>query len=192
MLRRYCIKGFWCSGSSVISIRNPDDLSEIWSDIKKGKRISLWCDGLKTKGSVGGVTRTKWRQATYSDIEETDEERMRHLLNPRKRRKKRTAQEDREENYHWATKGTQYFVYTYAAPNLEWICCRWQTFKFGRSSYLVRAGKGTLTKKKEQSNSSGVSDALTQAVLSEKYISQRQETYPLKREQQLQPWVRKV
>jgi len=78
---------------------------------------------------------------------------MRHLLNPRKRRKKKDSsrrQRGKGAEYHWAIKRkTQYFVYTYAAPNLEWICYRWQSFKFGRSTYLVRAGKGTSTKMKE-------------------------------------------
>jgi hypothetical protein len=40
----------YISGNSIISIRNPDGLAEIWSDItKKGSKVVLWCDGLKMK-----------------------------------------------------------------------------------------------------------------------------------------------
>ena len=54
--------GYVC-GNSVISIRNPDDLAEIWSDIKKGNKVVLWCDGLKTKDSSGGATSNRRRQS---------------------------------------------------------------------------------------------------------------------------------
>ena len=40
----------YISGNSIISIRNPDDLAEIWPDIKKGSETVLWCYGLKMKG----------------------------------------------------------------------------------------------------------------------------------------------
>ena len=83
----------YVSGNSVISIRNPDDLSEIWSDVKKGNKIVLWCDGLKTKGSVGGAT-TKRKQATDSDIEKTDEEEDEVRVKSQKKKKKKTAQEE--------------------------------------------------------------------------------------------------
>ena len=42
----------YISGNSIISTHNPDDLAEIWSDIKKGSKIILWCDGLKVKGGT--------------------------------------------------------------------------------------------------------------------------------------------
>ncbi len=43
-------KGFevgYMQGSTVVSIRSQEDLSEVWANIKKGTIISLWCDGLK-------------------------------------------------------------------------------------------------------------------------------------------------
>ena len=41
--------GFVSVGGSVISIRNPVDLAEVWADICKGYKVVLWCDGLKVK-----------------------------------------------------------------------------------------------------------------------------------------------
>ena len=37
------------SSTSVISICNPADLAEDWMDIKKGHKVVLWCDGLKSQ-----------------------------------------------------------------------------------------------------------------------------------------------
>lgn len=34
-------------GSTSVSIRTSHDLSEIWNDMSQGKKVSLWCDGLK-------------------------------------------------------------------------------------------------------------------------------------------------
>ena len=34
-------------GAVVVSIRNSDDLQELWSVIQKGSNIILWCNGLK-------------------------------------------------------------------------------------------------------------------------------------------------
>ena len=66
--------GYVCA-NSVISIRNPDDLAEIWSDItEKRNKIVLWCDGLKTKDSSGGgATSSRRRQATGSESDEEEE-----------------------------------------------------------------------------------------------------------------------
>ncbi len=40
--------------SSVISTRTWADLAEVWSDLKKGKNVMLWCGGLRDS-SGGGV-----------------------------------------------------------------------------------------------------------------------------------------
>ena len=38
----------YLQGSNVVSIRNSEDISEIWANIiKKGASITLWCDGMK-------------------------------------------------------------------------------------------------------------------------------------------------
>ena len=38
--------GFF-QGTNVVSIRNVEDMKDVWSDIKKGVKVVLWCDGLK-------------------------------------------------------------------------------------------------------------------------------------------------
>ena len=35
------------NGSSMIRIRNKEDLSDVWSALRKpGNKMTLWCDGL--------------------------------------------------------------------------------------------------------------------------------------------------
>ena len=33
----------------MISIRNRDDVVDIWKDMNKGTKVVLWCNGLKLK-----------------------------------------------------------------------------------------------------------------------------------------------
>ena len=40
----------YLSGTNVISICNKDDLCEIWANLLKGDKITLWCDGLERNG----------------------------------------------------------------------------------------------------------------------------------------------
>ena len=44
----------YVSGSNLISLRNKEDVSEIWAGANRGQNIVLWCDGLKP----GGTTQT--------------------------------------------------------------------------------------------------------------------------------------
>ena len=37
----------YLQGSTVVNIRSSKDLNEVWKDIRRGKNIVLWCDGLK-------------------------------------------------------------------------------------------------------------------------------------------------
>lgn len=65
------------SGNSVISTRNPGDLAEVWSDIKRGRKVVLWCDGLKTKlasVSTNSAPSNRQRRSRESEGDETDEE----------------------------------------------------------------------------------------------------------------------
>ena len=34
-------------GSTQVSFRSSHDLSELWFNVSKGKKVNLWCDGLK-------------------------------------------------------------------------------------------------------------------------------------------------
>ena len=52
----------YVSGNSVISIWNTADVSELWSEILKGNKIVLWCDGLKLDSSDGdSASAKKWK-----------------------------------------------------------------------------------------------------------------------------------
>ena len=40
-------------GTNVIRVRNQEDLSELWSDLKKsGSNVTVWCDGLRRKAHL--------------------------------------------------------------------------------------------------------------------------------------------
>ena len=41
----------YISGSNCISIRNKEDVVEVWNNIRKGASIILWCDGLRNRAS---------------------------------------------------------------------------------------------------------------------------------------------
>ena len=50
-------------GYTVVNIRSSEDLDEVWNDIRKGRTIVLWCDGLKEMTSK---TRKQKQQADDS------------------------------------------------------------------------------------------------------------------------------
>ena len=56
-------------GTTVVSIRSPRDLAEVWNDLKAGKKVTLWCDGLKEDGG-----KNKKRKQVEVDSEESDDE----------------------------------------------------------------------------------------------------------------------
>ena len=156
--------GYVC-GNSVISIRNPDDLAEIWLDItERRNKVVLWCDGLKMKDSSGGATSSRRRQATGSESDEEEEIQAKS----QKKKKKSSAQEDREEKVQTTMEQLKEKHGTVYTPMQLRI---WSESIVGgihssleeapTSSMFAKAGKGP-TKKKEQSS---MSEALTQAAL---------------------------
>ena len=78
------------SGNSIISISNPADLAELWLDVNKGRKVVLWCDGLKSKSSSNTVT-SRRRPARESDEDEMDED-TDVARRGQKKRKKNSAQ----------------------------------------------------------------------------------------------------
>lgn len=56
----------YLNGASVVSIRNEDDLAEIWSSLLKGDKVTLWCNGL---GRSSGGSR---REKADSDSDDSD------------------------------------------------------------------------------------------------------------------------
>lgn len=80
------------NGNSVISIRNQEDLSEIWINLCKDKKVMLWCDGL----NVDCVTsKRKWSPGL--DGNGTDEESCESEKKRCQKKKRLCAQEEREE-----------------------------------------------------------------------------------------------
>ena len=79
------------NGNSVISIQDQEDLSEIWVDLCKGKKVMLWYDGL----NVYSVTRESSHQVW------TETKQMRRVVNLKKtvsKKKMRScAQDERKE-----------------------------------------------------------------------------------------------
>ena len=57
------------NGNSVISIQNQDDLSKIWIDLCKVKKVMLWCDSLNVDSAT-----SKRKRSPVLDGNETDEE----------------------------------------------------------------------------------------------------------------------
>ena len=45
-------------GSTQISIRTSHDLSEIWNSVCQGKKVVLWCDGLRKVDSSSQQEKT--------------------------------------------------------------------------------------------------------------------------------------
>ena len=80
------------NGNPVISIRNQEDLSEIWVDLCKGKKVMLWCDGL----NVDSVT-SKRKRSPGLDGNETDEESCESDKTVSKKKKRSCSQDEREE-----------------------------------------------------------------------------------------------
>ncbi len=88
------------SGNSAISIRTRADLSEVWSDMKKGRKVVLWCNGLKDSHlgpAAGGKRKRSHHEAALSDGSESDEEERETVSKPPKKKKKKASPEEREK-----------------------------------------------------------------------------------------------
>ena len=92
----------YIQGSHLITIRNVEDLLEVWVNIKKGTNVILWCDGLKKKLTYES------RKGTISDSSE-DDEKVQEVKKKRKRvryddeigetRKKKKKGKDKDKKY---------------------------------------------------------------------------------------------
>ena len=144
------------NGSSVITIRNSVDLGDIWADVKKAKKVTLWCDGLKAKckGSSSRAHRD-------DDNDDTDEE----DFPPRKKRKV----DQREEKVHnYINKLQEKHEGQYTPMQIR----IWSEMIVGglhssfddppESSMFTKAGKSSSGAKK---GAVGIADALTKAAV---------------------------
>ena len=45
----------YASGSNLITLRNKEDIVELWCSASKGGNMLLWCDGLRPNGAVANA-----------------------------------------------------------------------------------------------------------------------------------------
>ena len=74
-------------GTNGVRVRTKDDLLEMWSDIRKQRSCTLWCDGLVEFGSK--CSKSNIRRKHASDDESEEE------LPRSRKKKKKAANEDR-------------------------------------------------------------------------------------------------
>ena len=80
----------YMQGTNVIRVRTKDDISEMWSDIRKQRSCTtLWCDGLVEFGSKCSKSNLKRKHASDDESEEEL---------PRSRKKKKAANEDKVQD----------------------------------------------------------------------------------------------
>ena len=59
----------YLQGSTVVNIRNQEDLSEIWTCLQKGSNVTLWCDGLSKSTSSSACKRARAVESSESEGE---------------------------------------------------------------------------------------------------------------------------
>ena len=76
-------------GTSVVMIRNEEDLKDVWSSLTaaKGEKVLLWCDGLKVS------CKTKSRNY-QSDIDYDDSDEDTCTIRPKKKKSKKSSEKD--------------------------------------------------------------------------------------------------
>ena len=70
----------YVQGSNLIRVRSKDDLSEMWSEIRKAKNVCVWCDGL-----IESSSKKRSRKRKNSDDEDSDEDSTRTPKSKKKR-----------------------------------------------------------------------------------------------------------
>ena len=64
-------------GNSVVNVRNSDDLQEVWSNVLKGTKVTLWCNGLNIPVHGGDleddVAPKPKKKRKRSDIDDTNQ-----------------------------------------------------------------------------------------------------------------------
>ena len=89
----------YLQGSTLISIRTPHDLSEIWNDANKGNKVILWCDGLKevAQGTIKPSTSRRRKHCVDSDDDDSSDEMEASSGKKKHGKKRKSVQETREE-----------------------------------------------------------------------------------------------
>lgn len=79
----------YLQGANFVTVRNAEDLVEVWMNIQKGISVILWCDGLKKIGKSSQACRS---QAISSSDSSDDDD------GASKKRKKKSRNDDVEDN----------------------------------------------------------------------------------------------
>ena len=67
----------YLQNNMVVSVRNEEDLAEIWANLCKGTSVMLWCDGLKQTAESASTSSSRKRKrqvSPESDLECGNEE----------------------------------------------------------------------------------------------------------------------
>jgi hypothetical protein len=102
-------------GSTVVSIRSPRDLAELWNDLKAGKKVILWCDGLKEDGGKNK------RKQVEVDSEESDDEEADFQKRPGNKKRKYKLKDKKLEKIESDLKEQHGSTYT----ALQYRTCIW-------------------------------------------------------------------
>ena len=87
--------------NSAVTIRSSEDLSDVWSQMLKGKSIMLWCDGM--------ISKENGRRRPDDDFDDdiTDQQQTK-----KRKRKKDTIREDQVEEIIQSLKVKHNATYT--------------------------------------------------------------------------------
>ena len=88
----------YIQGSTPVCIRSSNDLMDIWDEVNEGKKIVLWCDGLKTATTAPKPSTSRKRKACIESGDDSDSSDDAASVDCKKSKTKRkSAQEIREE-----------------------------------------------------------------------------------------------
>ena len=166
--------GIVSGATSVISLRTKDDLNDFWGDVRLGKKVMLWCNGLKT--SANKKAKSKKRKPADDDFEvilqsdESDQDDFPLLVQPKRNKRRNTAKEEREgrvqdtiqtiKDKHSGGNFTPMQIRIWAEMIVSELHSSLENPP--TSTMFVRAGDGNSSKKKSDSNPT-LTEAVTQA-----------------------------
>ena len=137
----------YVSGNNLISLRNKEDVSEIWTSANRGQTIVLWCDGLKPGGTIQASASKKWK-----------------VLGSSATQPKKDMVEQVQQCVENLKKAAWWTVHTYVVLGVEWNDQWWHPQKHRRSSfnYYVQTLWQWNIKKKGSSVKEAMVDAVQQ------------------------------
>ena len=153
--------------NSIVSIRSSDDVLEVWSNIRLGKNIILWCDGLKTSDDAPQNKRPASFTGESDDDDDSDVTGKKSTTSkPRKKKKKNDEAVEpivqKLKDLHRESGFTPMQFRIWAEmhngglhPSLD---------EPPTTTMFARAGGGQATKKKHTQESVTTSDTLSQAI----------------------------